>query len=118
VPAPVMDVPAPVSPGGNVPVNPTAPGAPADTVGVGEDLAGADDARGAPVPAPDPGVFGAGDDEEGPGDGAGEAGSDGATTATFAEAPGGVHGSSVGTLAVALRVTEVPAPPAGTCAVS
>lgn len=48
-------------------------------------------------------------------EGAGERATVGAATVVLAEALGGVHGTSVGTTAVAVSVSVEPAAPAGTC---
>lgn len=49
-------------------------------------------------------------------EGAGELATAGVATAMLAEALGGVHGTRVGTTAVAVSVSVEPAVPAGTCA--
>jgi hypothetical protein len=118
-----MESPCPVVVScGNDPVNPTDPTEP---VAPTEPLAPLD------PDAPDVGAVdepcgdeddrdGDGDPEDGlvaDGDGDGDfLGCGGVATVTLPAALGGVQGSRVGTLAVAVSVTDVPAAPAGSCA--
>jgi hypothetical protein len=126
LPGPRMELLCPVLVNaGNDPVNPTEPGAPTEPVAPVEPLAPLDpddpDDGGCALDEP----CGDEDDRDGDGDpddglvadGDGDLlGCGGVVTVTLPAALGGVQGSSVGTLAVADSVADVPAAPAGICA--
>jgi hypothetical protein len=107
---------AAVKPAGSVPVLPPGraelpePAAGAEEVEVDEDVCEEDEEDEEEVVVEEA-WEGAGEAE-----GAGELATVGVATFMLAEALGGVHGTSVGTTAVAVSVSAEPAAPAGTCA--